>query len=523
MVDLTPAFVAAARGPGRDAAALPPGPVPPERRGPRRCGRDNPPVPDGGRGASPAGATLRRPAGGGITRRGGRHEDTRLDRSPSPWPLLAGPALAPTVPSPSEFLGLSVGADRTVADYRQILAYFKALDAASPRVELEILGKTTLGEDLFLAGHLLGGEPREQEATPGDRAEDRRPAGTLRGGGGRPRARGEGLSLHHLQHPLDRDRRLPDGDGVGARARDGPGRGDEAPPRRGGAPAAALDQPRRPGDGDRVVPQEPRDAVRGWPDAVALPPLRRPRRQPRLVHAHPEGDAGRLPRRLPRVAPAGVARRAPDGRDRAPHVRPALRGAGRPRHPPARLARREPHRREHGLPARAGAEDRRHLRLRVRRLLAGRDEEHRLVEEHLRPPHRGRLGAVRDARPHRAERAAGWRQGARGVRPADELPEPLARGRVAAARHHGLRADRLRRDPRDLRGKARRLPAQRARAGPRRDRHLVRGMPSGSPRTRGTRRAPPAWPPSSPSTASSSWRPRTATSTSRSPSRTAAS
>jgi len=65
--------------------------------------------------------------------------------------LPAGPARAQTIPSPSEFLRLTLGADRTVADYRQILAYFKALDAASPRVEVEILGKTTLGEDLFLA------------------------------------------------------------------------------------------------------------------------------------------------------------------------------------------------------------------------------------------------------------------------------------------------------------------------------------------------------------------------------------
>ncbi len=64
---------------------------------------------------------------------------------------LATAAHPASVPSPSEFLGMTVGADRTVADYRQILAYFKALDAASPRVEVEILGKTTLGEDLFLA------------------------------------------------------------------------------------------------------------------------------------------------------------------------------------------------------------------------------------------------------------------------------------------------------------------------------------------------------------------------------------
>jgi len=67
--------------------------------------------------------------------------------------ILAGSAgaRAANIPTPSGFLGMTVGADRTIADYRQVLAYFKALDAASPRVELEILGKTTLGEDLFLA------------------------------------------------------------------------------------------------------------------------------------------------------------------------------------------------------------------------------------------------------------------------------------------------------------------------------------------------------------------------------------
>jgi len=55
------------------------------------------------------------------------------------------------VPKPSEFLGFEVGADRKLADYRQIASYFKALAAASNRVELEILGKTTLGEDMFMA------------------------------------------------------------------------------------------------------------------------------------------------------------------------------------------------------------------------------------------------------------------------------------------------------------------------------------------------------------------------------------
>ena len=63
--------------------------------------------------------------------------------------LIAANALA--VQSPSQFLGFEVGADRQLADYRQIASYFRALAAASPRVQIENLGKTTLGEDYILA------------------------------------------------------------------------------------------------------------------------------------------------------------------------------------------------------------------------------------------------------------------------------------------------------------------------------------------------------------------------------------
>ena len=53
--------------------------------------------------------------------------------------------------TPSEFLNLQIGADRTLADYRQISSYLKALAAASNRVEIEVLGKTTLGEEMIMA------------------------------------------------------------------------------------------------------------------------------------------------------------------------------------------------------------------------------------------------------------------------------------------------------------------------------------------------------------------------------------
>src|ERR1700732_1443507 len=66
-------------------------------------------------------------------------------------PVLLAPSLHAAPPSPSQFLGFQVGADRTLADYKQMVAYLRALDAASPRVELESLGKTTLGNEMIMA------------------------------------------------------------------------------------------------------------------------------------------------------------------------------------------------------------------------------------------------------------------------------------------------------------------------------------------------------------------------------------
>ena len=65
--------------------------------------------------------------------------------------LLLSATAAAQVPTPSKFLGFDVGADRKLADYRQIVAYFNAVAAASPRVKIEHLGKTTLGEDFVMA------------------------------------------------------------------------------------------------------------------------------------------------------------------------------------------------------------------------------------------------------------------------------------------------------------------------------------------------------------------------------------
>jgi hypothetical protein len=64
--------------------------------------------------------------------------------------VLALP-LAAQIPSPSQHLKLEIGKDRVLADYKQIRSYFDALDKASPRLDVEVLGKTVLGEEMFMA------------------------------------------------------------------------------------------------------------------------------------------------------------------------------------------------------------------------------------------------------------------------------------------------------------------------------------------------------------------------------------
>ncbi|HEY7509631.1 MAG TPA: M14 metallopeptidase family protein, partial [Vicinamibacteria bacterium] len=63
------------------------------------------------------------------------------------------PALAPAqgAPSPESVIGFRVGEDRKLADWTQIVQYFRALDAASPRVLVEDVGQTTEGRPFLVA------------------------------------------------------------------------------------------------------------------------------------------------------------------------------------------------------------------------------------------------------------------------------------------------------------------------------------------------------------------------------------
>ncbi|HEX6623594.1 MAG TPA: M14 family zinc carboxypeptidase [Pyrinomonadaceae bacterium] len=59
--------------------------------------------------------------------------------------------LAQSVPAPKDVLGFEPGDDRKLADWSAIVDYFRKLDAASDRVKVEELGKTTMGAPFVVA------------------------------------------------------------------------------------------------------------------------------------------------------------------------------------------------------------------------------------------------------------------------------------------------------------------------------------------------------------------------------------
>ena len=61
------------------------------------------------------------------------------------------PSRRGTVPTPQEIIGFAPGTQRKLADFAQVSSYFRALAAASPRVRLYTIGKSTEGREMILA------------------------------------------------------------------------------------------------------------------------------------------------------------------------------------------------------------------------------------------------------------------------------------------------------------------------------------------------------------------------------------
>ncbi len=65
--------------------------------------------------------------------------------------LFLSPLVGLAQTSPEEFLGHKVGADRKLADYGQIQAYFEKLAGESKRIKVLTIGESTLGKPMIMA------------------------------------------------------------------------------------------------------------------------------------------------------------------------------------------------------------------------------------------------------------------------------------------------------------------------------------------------------------------------------------
>jgi hypothetical protein len=78
--------------------------------------------------------------------------DSGLAQRPPTTPVRFG-AASPTipVPEPKDVFGFEPGADYKLASHQQLLQYFGKLDAASDRISVERIGKSTQGRDMIVA------------------------------------------------------------------------------------------------------------------------------------------------------------------------------------------------------------------------------------------------------------------------------------------------------------------------------------------------------------------------------------
>ena len=60
-------------------------------------------------------------------------------------------ALTAQVPSPTDFFGHVVGADFKLINYSDMVRYFRAVEAASDRMQLVDIGQTSYGQRMVMA------------------------------------------------------------------------------------------------------------------------------------------------------------------------------------------------------------------------------------------------------------------------------------------------------------------------------------------------------------------------------------
>ncbi len=232
--------------------------------------------------------------------------------------VLAGvAAAAETVPSPDAVLGFRVGADRQLADWTQIVDYFRRLDAASPRVRVDEVGKTTEGRPFLVVTITSEANMARLDEIRRDNlrlADPRRlspaDAASLIATGKAIVALNHGIHSNEVaatQAAMETAWRLATDEDEETRAvRDR---------------AVVLMLPSHNPDGTQKVTEwyrrQPGQALGGGPPPVRVPEVRRSRQQPRLVHVHAGGEPADRGAPVRPLAPADRPRRAPDGTRRA--------------------------------------------------------------------------------------------------------------------------------------------------------------------------------------------------------------
>ena len=239
-----------------------------------------------------------------------------------------------SIPTPESVLGFQPGADFKLATYDQVVSYFQKVDAASDRMTMAQAGKTTQGRTFYFA--LISSkenlskidhyrEIARRLAHPEGLTDDEAQA----------LAR-EGKAFVHIDGGLHATEIAGPAADAAAAVRPARARrsaGDERDPRQRDLHAVADDQSRRHADGHGLVhvarrPGEP--ARTAAADAVPLSGVRRPRQQPRRLHAQHDRVA-RDGAHVARVGAEHRLRAAPGAAQSVPDLAAAVCRADRAR------------------------------------------------------------------------------------------------------------------------------------------------------------------------------------------------
>jgi hypothetical protein len=88
----------------------------------------------------------------------GQAQDASFEKAVREWttkpeflsPLVDHLPVVPGVPMPKDVLGYHIGQPKKLTYYADVLRYYRALDAASPRVSIESIGKTDEGREMIV-------------------------------------------------------------------------------------------------------------------------------------------------------------------------------------------------------------------------------------------------------------------------------------------------------------------------------------------------------------------------------------